>query len=1023
MVEFKRGKGKVFTPPCVICGAPDTRFLCEVDDNNIWHCLECVSDFVWPMPDQQSLKVLYDRREWFEGGERGGYEHYDEQTESLPQYLEKAFGVIEAGGIPKSVLDIGCGYGTHLAVAAEKGWQCFGVEVSEHARKVAKERHGNSIYLVERIEELAPCQFDLILLLDVIEHLADPYPLFYTLFSKGAIGPQTRIVITTPNAKSWEAVTDPGKWAYRHPPSHLVYYSAQSLYTLLGRLNWNAVEIAGLHPLNDEPMKSNDEALALNEKFKEYAGLLCTATGSDFLGFMHERFVPGTWNKIAEYEHIPRYVMVQKLAEGLKVLDFGCGTGYGSAMLVKEAEFVVGVDISEDALQWARHHHRNQHLRFERRDDLGAGLSDNSFDLVTCFEMIEHVSQQAQALVIKNFRRILGTKGKLVISTPNPEVTENYGENPYHLHEMKEEEFVGLLKLHFKHVQILRQWILPSVVIADRALFAKEGKVRACSAGLNGTSCDLPAVAYVAICSDSQFADVEGICNFDSSFDYVAKFISDIKVSNHDRMDKYSCFKKNRSNERNLSEHIQTIVSLHEYIREKEATMHEAITGKESAMQSLEKKSTQQECNIANLRSALIASETALDAFRQSGLTDLLNILQNEAISLKKVFKAFKALVNILFPQAIFRKNGHAIVASGSVFVAYKVHAFFPSQKNRPKVIHALANFMTGGSSRLVVDLFERLGHCYEQEVVTSYKSDPPSYVGLPIHEFPNRISPDEILDYFEKVQPSLVHVHYWGDVDKSWYEQVFEAAERYGCKVVENINTPVDPFFADSIDRYVYVSDYVLHNFGKADKKSLTIYPGSNFDIFKRDRMSEVPNDCIGMVYRLEPDKLNEQAIDAFIEVSRRRPATKVLIVGGGTFLEPYKEAARAAGLFDSFNFTGYVSYDELPALYAQMSLFVAPVWKESFGQVSAFAMSMGIPVVGYDIGALSEITADRALLAPPGDSYRLADIIIDLLEDRERRLAIGVRNRDRAKEYFTVESMIEGYEALYGELMGEGQ
>ncbi len=111
----------------------------------------------------------------------------------------------------------------------------------------------------------------------------------------------------------------------------------------------------------------------------------------------------------------------------------------------------------------------NERLRFERRDDLGHGLPADSFDLVTCFEMIEHVDQKTQALAIESIHRLLAPAGKLVISTPNPKVTENYGENPFHLHEMNEDEFVGLLSEHFKYVQILRQWIRPSVLIAQQA--------------------------------------------------------------------------------------------------------------------------------------------------------------------------------------------------------------------------------------------------------------------------------------------------------------------------------------------------------------------------------------------------------------------------------------------------------------------------------------------------------------------------------------------------------------------------
>jgi glycosyltransferase involved in cell wall biosynthesis len=214
-------------------------------------------------------------------------------------------------------------------------------------------------------------------------------------------------------------------------------------------------------------------------------------------------------------------------------------------------------------------------------------------------------------------------------------------------------------------------------------------------------------------------------------------------------------------------------------------------------------------------------------------------------------------------------------------------------------------------------------------------------------------------------------------------------------------------------------VSDYVNHEFGYVGSRNITIYPGSDLSTFSKRNSFDIPDNCIGMVYRLEGDKLNEHSIDVFIKVIQRRTNTRALIVGGGTFLELYKNKVEQAGVINSFTFTGYTSYELLPALYEQMSLFVAPVHTESFGQVTPFAMGMQIPVVGYDVGALKEIIGDSQLLAPPGDSDALASIIIDLLDDRERRLQIGINNRQRVQKLFSVEAMIDSYSKLYEEML----
>lgn len=368
-----------------------------------------------------------------------------------------------------------------------------------------------------------------------------------------------------------------------------------------------------------------------------------------------------------------------------------------------------------------------------------------------------------------------------------------------------------------------------------------------------------------------------------------------------------------------------------------------------------------------------------------------------------------------------------------SSFRPYRIQPVHASAPIRPRVLHAVANFATGGSARLVVDLVERLGHKFEQEVIT--RDDPRSagYVGLTIHDCRHITSDRSLRSLFRRFKPELVHVHFLGhhtrrrpdgparssELDWWWYHYVFQAAQEHGCRVVENLNIPVDPYISEAVDCYVYVSEYVKQRFASPDGRALVIYPGSDLSFFSRRAGEDIPDDCLGMVYRLEGDKLNERSIQPLIEVIRRRSRTKAIVVGGGRYLETYREAAERAGVREAVTFTGYVSYGDLPALYERMSVFVAPVHTESFGQVSSFAMHMGIPVVGYAVGALPEIVGDPSLLAPPGDSSRLADLTADLLDDRQRRLDVGAANRRRAQRLFSLETMTGKYEALYDELI----
>jgi glycosyltransferase involved in cell wall biosynthesis len=385
--------------------------------------------------------------------------------------------------------------------------------------------------------------------------------------------------------------------------------------------------------------------------------------------------------------------------------------------------------------------------------------------------------------------------------------------------------------------------------------------------------------------------------------------------------------------------------------------------------------------------------------------------------------------------KEVYRKklnelNRQGDSSNGSGFQPYQVKILHPIQENRPRILHVIGNFYTGGSSQLVVDLIERLGHKYEQIVITRDYPQQDAYTGLDIHQYNVFTNPESALLVLQKIKPDFIHMHYLGmhvdeytELDWRWYNNVFQAAQKINCRIIQNINIPTDPYVSDLVDYYVYVSDYVQQEFGHLNGRNITIYPGSDMAFFSRKNKGIVPDDCIGMVYRLEGDKLNANSIDVFIKVVQRRPGTKALIVGGGNNLALYKSKVQQAGVSEAFTFTGYVSYNDLPAWYEQMSLFVAPVHTESFGQVTPFAMGMELPVVGYEVGAIREIVGNPELLAAPEDSDALAEIIIKLLDDPERRLQIGRANRKRAEQLFSVEAMINSYRILYEKMLISGR
>ena len=375
--------------------------------------------------------------------------------------------------------------------------------------------------------------------------------------------------------------------------------------------------------------------------------------------------------------------------------------------------------------------------------------------------------------------------------------------------------------------------------------------------------------------------------------------------------------------------------------------------------------------------------------------------------------------------RSVFRRRvdfsalaGHLRRAFG--FFPTPVYRVEPRQRralaSRPRVLHAIANSWVGGSTQIIVDLHNHLGHRFEMKVVTS---------SLPVHGSHKGVSIDVVRrpnchrlvrSIFRRFQPHILHVHYWGDVDEPWYKTIFEVAAEFGCPILQNINTPVAPFAGVRVDHNVFVSHSVHDQFGSAVPASV-IHPGIELDRFAPAAAID-PHafDSIGMIYRLENDKLDKEAIELFIEIAKRRPKTRIVIVGDGSLFAHFRSRVEQEGRLSQFEFTGYVPYDELPAQFARFRTFVAPVRQESFGQVVPFAMCAGLAVAGYNVGAIPEILGGTETLG--ASLAETAKIVTVLLDDPKRIAALGERNRALALERFSVEDMAIRYFRLYRDL-----
>lgn len=214
-----------------------------------------------------------------------------------------------------------------------------------------------------------------------------------------------------------------------------------------------------------------------------------------------ERLVLDASNPDLRNEHLARYCFAEPLARGRRVLDAGCGEGYGAARLARDSAAVYGLDNSEEAVSHARANCPG--VVFVRGDCTNLPFAGASLDLVTAFEVIEHLNGW-QGL-ISEAARVLTTTGVFLVSTPNRAYyqTTRSEPNPFHMHEFDYREFRAALMTAFPHCTVFVENHVGAVAISSQSAAKTRAHVETPAADPEAGH------FFVAACSMSPIEDLQ----------------------------------------------------------------------------------------------------------------------------------------------------------------------------------------------------------------------------------------------------------------------------------------------------------------------------------------------------------------------------------------------------------------------------------------------------------------------------------------------------------------------------------
>lgn len=146
---------------------------------------------------------------------------------------------------------------------------------------------------------------------------------------------------------------------------------------------------------------------------------------------------------------------------------------------------------------------------------------------------------------------------------------------------------------------------------------------------------------------------------------------------------------------------------------------------------------------------------------------------------------------------------------------------------------------------------------------------------------------------------------------------------------------------------------------------------------------------------------------------------ACRLLLIGDGPELEATERQVSELGLSRDVVFMGDQEY--IAGILPACDVFLLPSEHESFGLAALEAMSCGVPVVGSHVGGLHEVIIDKTTgyLCSPHDVPCMIQLVRGLLEDEEKRAAMGAAARRRAVEDFAVDGIVDQYLDVYHRLL----
>jgi SAM-dependent methyltransferase len=245
MIIASTGEQKI-CPACHVTVHP--QFVFRVKGFPILRCSSCGLGWTVTLPEFDPARIY--TRGYFQGEQSDGYADYQgSRAELAAEFRRLLQDIAEAGKTRGRLLEVGCAYGFFLD-EARRSFEVSGVELAEDAVTACQARGLDVVQYADEAFYTRQGPFDIVVMLDVIEHLLDPGALLRDIYKHTR--PDALLVMTTGDFGSLLSRVMRRQWRLMTPPQHLWYFTKDAISQLLDQSGFRVVQIT--YPAKQVPL-------------------------------------------------------------------------------------------------------------------------------------------------------------------------------------------------------------------------------------------------------------------------------------------------------------------------------------------------------------------------------------------------------------------------------------------------------------------------------------------------------------------------------------------------------------------------------------------------------------------------------------------------------------------------------------------------------------------------------------------------------------------------------------------------